>query len=870
MESVGSPGTARLAITVGAVDSLDERPEYSSKGPASGTFAIKPDVMAPGDAITSLAPGGGTTVKSGTSMAAPMAAGIAALLISRSKSLTPAEIKAILMNSSRDLGLPVMKQGSGRIDALRALDLMTIAHPAALSFGLDDPEQAVWTVTDTVTVENRDDALQNYVWTVSGTGNGVQLTAQPAAFALAPHAVRTVLITLTVDNTMVPIVDEDIRIRDGMIFLKGTTDTIGIPWAFARTSRMLLAFGEPPSFFVGAGENSAILPMSARFGPKVQWLDKARVQVAGANPGSYDLLVRYPAGGALVVREQIPFQTSATVTVSPTEAIHIVRLDGRDDAGAPFPQSGKTFRTLVATLPSGYALYAHFPEGSPTLPVSSASPRILFHPIESHFDMKDRGRVVLPQYLSFAGMSASRVLGPSGQGYVRGNLDFAVPGGMPRAKLYAEVIDVDGTNGSDLFNVIQRSYDTVDVTGGTIRMHLAVMGSVDPARYASIAFHVNATDLSTDMLDYSTRYLTVSHDSLVVSLPSQRSPIVPVYPDAALIHFGRAPVHILSQSYNNIAGTGIQFLPNFRGGNLEERFQDARRGTYAVYNAAWQPVQNGLIDTPREPIAMPAGWAHLLLSSDNFFVRGARGTVTLLNSVNLSNQIPDPPVITSFSVLGTEQLPTDSLGKGEPGMVRFSARLPLPGSTVVLDSTRVYYRPHGSSTWSALPVTVTSASGTGAGAVFTSSLAACTDQDSSGIDLRIRVVDALGQAADMTVSPSFAVGAWAGGTPTDVNDPVTAPLAFSLAQNYPNPFNPSTVIRYTIGRTGDGRASGPIHTRLHVFDVLGRLVRTLVDEPKEPGDHALSFNAGQLASGVYFYRLTAAGYSETRTMMLLR
>ncbi len=156
MESVGSPGTARLAITVGAVDSMDVRPEYSSKGPTGGTFAIKPDVVAPGDMIWSLAPGGGTALKSGTSMASPMVAGAAALLISRTKGLTPADIKTILMNSSRDLGMPVMQQGAGRIDALRALGLATRVYPGNLNFGLDDPGEAVWTVTDTVTVENHD------------------------------------------------------------------------------------------------------------------------------------------------------------------------------------------------------------------------------------------------------------------------------------------------------------------------------------------------------------------------------------------------------------------------------------------------------------------------------------------------------------------------------------------------------------------------------------------------------------------------------------------------------------------------------------------------------------------------------------------
>jgi subtilisin family serine protease len=865
MESVGSPGSARLAITVGAVDSLDARPEYSSKGPAAGTFAIKPDVLAPGDMVLSLAPGGGTTVKSGTSMASPMAAGIAALLKSRSKTFSPEEIKATLMNSARDLGLPVMEQGAGRIDALRALDLTTLALPASLDFGLDDPSLSVWTTTDTVLVENHDDALHAYVLAATGSGMGVTLTATPSSFTLAAHAAQQVVIRLTVNNAAVPIVDEDIRLRDGMVIIQGTKDTIGIPWAFARTSRLFMDFGAPVVSFFGAGPNFSIVPATVKFGPKVHWLDKSRVQIAGVNPDTYDLLVTYAANRALVVREQVPFHSEASITFSPAEAVHTVRLDGRDSDGAPFPLTGMTRRTLVATLPSAYAIYAHFPEGSAVLPVSAASGRIRFQPLESYFDWRNGGRAVLPQYPGFSGISGDRTLIPAGSGYVHQHLSFAVPPGTHQAKLYADVIGVDVVNDKEFFNTVQIAYDTVDVSGNEIHMDLAIMSSSDPLHYASLAFHVNAGDLSTDVLDYSTRYLTVSHDSVLASLYTQRSPVVDAFPNHGTMRFGRGPVHILSQSYNNIAGTCIQFMPNFRGGLIEDRFHDGRRGSYTVYNSTWQPVRSGALATPREPLPMPAGPAHLLITADNFHVRSARGAVTLVNTVDLAHQVPDPPYITSFAVLGSDLLPTDSAGWNNTATLRFSSRPPLPGTLPVADSTRAYYRRHGERDWLTLPVTVASVSGSGVGMVFTSPLAACTVKDSVGIDLRIRVVDAQGHASDMIVAPAFAVGAWDGNSPTDINDPPAVPVAFALEQNFPNPFNPATVIRYAVGGSGT-----PVLTRLHVFDVLGRKVAALVDEPQAPGDHEVRFDATPLASGVYFYRLVAGENTATRKMILMR
>ena len=92
--------------------------------------------------------------------------------------------------------------------------------------------------------------------------------------------------------------------------------------------------------------------------------------------------------------------------------------------------------------------------------------------------------------------------------------------------------------------------------------------------------------------------------------------------------------------------------------------------------------------------------------------------------------------------------------------------------------------------------------------------------------------------------------------------PAGVPEAVALAQNFPNPFNPATVIGYTL-RQGE-------HVRLDVFDVTGRRVATLVDAVQPAGVHAVRFDAAQLASGVYLYRLHAGPTVLTRRMTLLR
>jgi hypothetical protein len=102
---------------------------------------------------------------------------------------------------------------------------------------------------------------------------------------------------------------------------------------------------------------------------------------------------------------------------------------------------------------------------------------------------------------------------------------------------------------------------------------------------------------------------------------------------------------------------------------------------------------------------------------------------------------------------------------------------------------------------------------------------------------------------------------------------ISVPQAFELSQNYPNPFNPTTTIKYTLTSLGNGEESLP--TTLKIYNILGEVVRTLVDEPKSAGVHYEVWDGKddqghQVASGIYFYRLRAGEFSETKKMVLLK
>ena len=88
------------------------------------------------------------------------------------------------------------------------------------------------------------------------------------------------------------------------------------------------------------------------------------------------------------------------------------------------------------------------------------------------------------------------------------------------------------------------------------------------------------------------------------------------------------------------------------------------------------------------------------------------------------------------------------------------------------------------------------------------------------------------------------------------------PNGINLEQNYPNPFNPSTKITYTIPELS--------FITLKVYNVLGKEVSTLVSEEKEAGKYSVEFDAKGLPSGIYFYRLQAGDFVETKKMVLMK
>ena len=130
-----------------------------------------------------------------------------------------------------------------------------------------------------------------------------------------------------------------------------------------------------------------------------------------------------------------------------------------------------------------------------------------------------------------------------------------------------------------------------------------------------------------------------------------------------------------------------------------------------------------------------------------------------------------------------------------------------------------------------------------------------------------QTVSGVSQSTNFKVNFGF----WQTGVtaPTDVQEIVTEemPTTYSLSQNYPNPFNPSTVIEFTVPHRS--------HVELSVYNLLGQRVVTLVDEPMSQGTYRTVWygrdeSGHYVATGIYFYRLLAGDFTETRKMVLLK
>src|ERR1051325_10402444 len=324
--TVAAPGNATAALTVGAVDNSDVIAGFSSRGPSSLIFDMKPEVVAPGVGITSAKRGGGYIQYSGTSMATPHVAGASALILQLHRGWTPDQVKALLMESARTDGYDVWTEGAGRVDLGRAAQMSGIITPSTLNFGLDDLTQTQWSPSATLTLYNYSAATATYDFSANPLPPGITVAFKPSKLTVPSGGSKTFSVQLTVDNGMVPFPQAPPSYTGTILASPGTPgESISLPFVFTKSARLDLHFDAAP--WVAIVHNNEDQYFFLPYPGNAVSLFPPR--------GVYDVIVRYSGASRQIVRESVPVAATTTLNISKSEARHQVFLSTLDSGGAP-------------------------------------------------------------------------------------------------------------------------------------------------------------------------------------------------------------------------------------------------------------------------------------------------------------------------------------------------------------------------------------------------------------------------------------------------------------------------------------------------------------------------------------------------------
>ncbi|MED4351166.1 S8 family serine peptidase [Schinkia azotoformans] len=185
----------------------DQLANFSSRGPVTHTWGIKPDVVAPGVKIKSTIPNGYISLQ-GTSMAAPHVAGAAALIKQAHPDWNPEQVKAALMNTAKpifdDVGRMYnpYEQGAGRIQVEKAVDAKVLVYPGSLALGSIVPNSGMIEKSVKITLENKSSQTEKISFATPNLKEGVHWRL-PLSFSLKPLEKRIVIVAVTVDSNKI-------------------------------------------------------------------------------------------------------------------------------------------------------------------------------------------------------------------------------------------------------------------------------------------------------------------------------------------------------------------------------------------------------------------------------------------------------------------------------------------------------------------------------------------------------------------------------------------------------------------------------------------------------------------------------------------
>ncbi len=775
--SLGSPAVAPAAITVGAVDRQGAVARFSSRGPAPGSLDVKPEVLAPGVDILSTLPDGGHGRMSGTSMAAPHAAGVAALLRQMDPAMDALEVKSRIVSAAAPVDDDVMATGAGALDAFGAATVGIVADPAQLAFGLDDLDRSTWEVTRTVRFTNRSSAARMVEWAATGAPPGVTVVARPAQVELEPGATAEIDVTLGVDNARVPFPLSASLAYGGRFELDGDSARSALPWGFVKSCRLGIRTSSESPYVTAASDERIVY--ASRSG-------EARFE-ALMPPGRYDLVVvEPPRTGSdessplrLLVREELDIDGFEELDLRLATTPHRVTVAAEDESGVrlsalhpPFSYDLTSSRwwashtriiypaeSSVEWLDLGFL-------DSDTIEYSEMSRRFTVLPYEQAVDLVDTNKVYSVQHRALHGVNGSVTARPDR--LVRQPVRIEVP--RVPSELFAAFVLHDRSPARTV--ILQ--WGRLPVRAGPVwKGEVIVSPDVHPTYATTVAFATKELEGTGFLPTFDSLPLRVEGDVVLAAADREVSTATyrPTAGDALV--FGGGPPHMWT--WLSLSDVAWHTPVVVRGPLDEERQRDRTNDTWTLVDSKGDEVASGeqaMNISIAGSLPSPGAYSLTVRNEQLLAADGRPAAGELVHRFDTRTGDGFCPTLTSYRVIDSHGVPSATLGVGERGHLRFSAAdYELGGGGVAFlpidqPATKVRFRRDGGE-WQTLDVTheTTDAAGTvselghrPSGSVFSVDLSRLTDREGL-VDLAVEVADRSGQTISWILSPAIAIEA---------------------------------------------------------------------------------------------------------------
>ena len=774
-QSIGSPGCASRALTVGACDRSDTLAYFSSRGPTNYLYTIKPDLVAPGVDITSTVLGGSYASGSGTSMATPHAAGAAALVKQLHHDWTPEMLKGAFMGTAKDLGQDLWSQGKGRLNVAKAVHAEVVASPQTLSFGLDNLTFARWSQTDTISLYNvSDSALSITIDQFAGLPAGVSLTSDASAVTVPAHGTAQLAFTLDVDNSTVQIPLEESFGITGTVALASPRDTLQIPWAVVIGSYIELQVGMPEDCSPG---EAIFTPLSG--GPPLWSHDFAstggttwrlrKLLPAGNYEVVLEILGWSKMGVTWLVRDSVNVDPVASLTMSDNEALYRVGTALKDENGAVLDSSYRVSR--CSELYSKRTGVGMFMMVIGTTEPHSALDRV--SPLSSNyvFDYYTTTDFENPKVYTYAGQASpvlsDQVIDIRAGDLVRRDIDYRLHSAVPSLK----PVKIFAFGGGVYFG----NLGTPPLMAPFHQVWFAQPHPSGNFPWNSTLFnHQVWFDGSVDSVWLKPALLITPNQSpcadgvLRSSLFAANTPFQEsrgkkvIYGLGPRHYFGRmdnsVPTLLRVQTNTDWAVSCLFFpqeasLPLFLNQAMDAepvspwlRLQDST-GRVLYQSTSLYPNNLYMGDVSLRMNVPQAGRYTLQLWDRSSYVLSLRGAAIVNLTVDTRLSDRNPPAMASFNVIGADSEYTDMLQPGEQGRLDFR----VSDAETGLGTVSAFYHTDSSRAWVSLPLT-------NQGDLYCGRLPAFSLKDGF-VSLRVLATDASGNSMDYRAEPALHIGA---------------------------------------------------------------------------------------------------------------